>query len=105
MVEANHLPDVPHAVGMNNHMGSKLQRRMRQPSWNAVIQPSWKPRGLLFLDSVTHAQSERYRLAEKRAARAWSSRAGQGRVSGQRAQASNRRHTHAQMEAEASQIA
>jgi len=62
VVEAN-LAQTPHAVGMNNHMGSKgSEDAALMDAVMAVI----KPRGLLFLDSKTSERS----VAEKRAARA-----------------------------------
>ncbi|GAB2700068.1 divergent polysaccharide deacetylase family protein [Paenibacillus thermoaerophilus] len=48
------IDDVPHAVGMNNHMGSKAtadERVMR------VVLETCKARGLFFLDSRTNYQS------------------------------------------------
>ncbi len=48
------LTRVPHAVGMNNHMGSRFTRDKRAAS--AMVRPL-KDRGLFVLDSLTHPGS------------------------------------------------
>jgi polysaccharide deacetylase 2 family uncharacterized protein YibQ len=44
------IDDVPHAVGMNNHMGSKATADLRTMTW---VMQELKARGLSFIDSRT----------------------------------------------------
>ena len=60
-VEAN-LQLVPYAVGLNNHMGSKLTQDRRAVS--AVLE-ALRGRNLFVLDSVTHDHSVFYALARQ----------------------------------------
>jgi len=56
------IEDVPHAVGMNNHMGSKVsvdERVMR------IILEVCKERGLFYLDSKTSSESVAKELAQE----------------------------------------
>ncbi|WP_261800029.1 divergent polysaccharide deacetylase family protein [Paenibacillus sp. PAMC21692] len=56
------IVDVPHAVGMNNHMGSKItadERIMR------IVLTVCKERGLFFLDSKTNYRSVVSKLAQE----------------------------------------
>ncbi|MED4584861.1 divergent polysaccharide deacetylase family protein [Brevibacillus choshinensis] len=56
------IDDVPHAVGMNNHMGSKItanEHIMR------IIMGVVKERGLIYLDSKTTDKSVAIKLAEE----------------------------------------
>lgn len=62
IVEGN-LAQTPHAVGMNNHMGS---RGTEDPALMDAVMAVLKARGLFFLDSKTSDRS----AAEKRAAKA-----------------------------------
>ncbi|MCM3783084.1 divergent polysaccharide deacetylase family protein [Neobacillus mesonae] len=48
------IDDVPHAIGMNNHMGSKITTDRRIMS---IVLDVCKERGLFFVDSKTHHQS------------------------------------------------
>jgi hypothetical protein len=48
---ADNLARVPHAAGLNNHMGSRLTRN---PSAMAVVLGELKARNLMALDSLTH---------------------------------------------------
>lgn len=56
------IDNVPHAIGMNNHMGSKVtadERIMR------VVMSVLKERGLFYLDSKTNYRSVAGKMAEK----------------------------------------
>lgn len=56
------IDDVPHAIGMNNHMGSKVtadERIMR------IIMSVVKKRGLIYLDSKTTDKSVAGKIAEE----------------------------------------
>lgn len=48
------IDDVPHAVGVNNHMGSKVTADLRTMTW---VMQEIKARGLAFIDSRTTAQT------------------------------------------------
>ncbi len=54
------LETVPHAVGVNNHQGS---RATADPALMAALMPVLRERGLFFIDSRTTAESQAYRLA------------------------------------------
>jgi polysaccharide deacetylase 2 family uncharacterized protein YibQ len=56
------LDRVPHAVGVNNHMGSKLSA---DPVAMAAIMPSLRDRGVFFLDSRTTPATVAAKQAEK----------------------------------------
>jgi polysaccharide deacetylase 2 family uncharacterized protein YibQ len=56
------LDRVPHAVGVNNHMGSKLSA---DPEAMAAIMPTLRDRGLYFLDSRTTAATVAAKQAEQ----------------------------------------
>ncbi|MCM3079465.1 divergent polysaccharide deacetylase family protein [Brevibacillus invocatus] len=56
------IDDVPHAIGMNNHMGSKVtadERIMR------IVMSVLKERGLFYLDSKTNYKSVAGKMAEE----------------------------------------
>lgn len=58
----NAIADVPHAVGMNHHMGSKVtedERAMR------VVLEVCKEKGLYYLDSKTTGNNVVPKLAEE----------------------------------------
>ncbi|EMT53093.1 divergent polysaccharide deacetylase [Brevibacillus borstelensis AK1] len=58
----NAIDDVPHAIGMNNHMGSKAtadERVMR------IVLQVCKERGLIYLDSKTTARSVAQKIAKE----------------------------------------
>jgi len=57
---AGMLQTVPHAVGVNNHQGS---RATADPALMAALMPVLRERGLFFIDSRTSAESQAYRLA------------------------------------------
>ncbi|MEG1610709.1 MAG: divergent polysaccharide deacetylase family protein [Bilophila sp.] len=54
---------VPHASGLNNHMGSRLTRN---PAAAALVAEALGPSGLFALDSLTHPDSVFYREARKK---------------------------------------
>nr|WP_199898951.1 divergent polysaccharide deacetylase family protein [Paenibacillus popilliae] len=56
------IDDVPHAVGMNNHMGSKVTV---DPKVMRVILEVCKARGIYFLDSHTNYRSVVAKVAEE----------------------------------------
>ncbi|WGU96526.1 divergent polysaccharide deacetylase family protein [Paenibacillus dendritiformis] len=56
------IDDVPHAVGMNNHMGSKVTV---EPRVMRVILEVCKERGIYFLDSHTNFRSVVAKVAEE----------------------------------------
>jgi polysaccharide deacetylase 2 family uncharacterized protein YibQ len=57
---AGMLETVPHAVGANNHQGS---RATLDPALMAALMPVLRDRGLFFIDSRTSVDSQAYRLA------------------------------------------
>lgn len=61
---ATDLASVPHAVGINNHMGSLITRHPGHMGW---LMDELAARGnLFFVDSFTSAASVAYRLAQER---------------------------------------
>ena len=54
------IASVPHATGLNNHMGSRFTQSAEK---TAVVVDVLKKTGLFCLDSVTHSQSVFYRQA------------------------------------------
>lgn len=56
------IDDVPHAIGMNNHMGSKVTQDKRIMR---VIMGVLKQRGLIYLDSKTTYKSVAAKVAEE----------------------------------------
>lgn len=54
------LQDVPHAVGVNNHMGSLITRHPGHMTW---LMEELRGRQLFFVDSVTTGSSVAYRMA------------------------------------------
>lgn len=61
------LATVPHAVGVNNHEGS---RATADPALMAELMPALRARGLFFIDSRTTAATVAYRAAERAGVRA-----------------------------------
>lgn len=57
------IPKVPHASGLNNHMGSRLTRNQQASSW---VAETLGPSGLFALDSLTTPDSVFYREARKK---------------------------------------
>jgi uncharacterized protein len=66
-VLAGMLADVPHAVGVNNHEGS---RATADPKLMAELMPELRKRGLFFIDSRTTAATVAYEAAERAGVRA-----------------------------------
>lgn len=62
------LHHVPHAAGINNHMGSRFTQ---DHALTAVVCDVLAESGLFVLDSVTHAQSVLYEEALRRGLPAW----------------------------------
>lgn len=56
------LSDVPYAVGVNNHMGSRF---MEHPEGVRVVLEALKGKGLFFLDSLTTPRSQGFALARR----------------------------------------
>jgi polysaccharide deacetylase 2 family uncharacterized protein YibQ len=64
LILANDLASVPHAVGVNNHMGSLITRHPGHMGW---LMNELAERGnLFFVDSFTSAASVAYKLARER---------------------------------------
>ena len=61
------LETVPHAVGVNNHQGS---RATSDPGLMAELMPALRQRGLFFIDSRTAASTVAYDTAERSGVRA-----------------------------------
>lgn len=59
---AGMLDAVPHAIGVNNHQGS---RATADPALMAAIMPVLRRRGLFFIDSRTSSDSQAYRVARQ----------------------------------------
>ena len=59
---AGMLETVPHAVGVNNHQGS---RATADPQLMAALMPALRERGLFFIDSRTTAQTVAFDLAQR----------------------------------------
>ena len=68
---AGMLETVPHAVGVNNHQGS---RATADPALMAALMPELRRRGLFFVDSRTLASTVAYDTAERLGVRAASRR-------------------------------
>jgi polysaccharide deacetylase 2 family uncharacterized protein YibQ len=68
---AGMLETVPHAVGVNNHQGS---RATADPALMAALMPELRRRGLFFVDSRTMASTVAYSTAERLGVRAASRR-------------------------------
>jgi uncharacterized protein len=64
---AGMLETVPHAVGVNNHQGS---RATADPALMAALMPELRRRGLFFVDSRTLASTVAYKTAERLGVRA-----------------------------------
>jgi polysaccharide deacetylase 2 family uncharacterized protein YibQ len=64
---AGMLETVPHAVGVNNHQGS---RATSDPALMAELMPALRQRGLFFIDSRTAASTVAYDTAERAGVRA-----------------------------------
>jgi len=64
---AGMLADVPHAVGVNNHEGS---RATADPKLMSELMPELRKRGLFFVDSRTTASTVAYEAAERAGVRA-----------------------------------
>ena len=64
---AGMLETVPHAVGVNNHQGS---RATADPALMAALMPELRRRGLFFVDSRTLASTVAYSTAERLGVRA-----------------------------------
>jgi polysaccharide deacetylase 2 family uncharacterized protein YibQ len=64
---AGMLETVPHAVGVNNHQGS---RATADPALMAALMPELRRRGLFFVDSRTLASTVAYDTAERMGVRA-----------------------------------
>jgi polysaccharide deacetylase 2 family uncharacterized protein YibQ len=64
---AGMLETVPHAVGVNNHQGS---RATADPALMAALMPELRRRGLFFVDSRTLASTVAYDTAERLGVRA-----------------------------------
>jgi len=64
---AGMLETVPHAVGVNNHQGS---RATADPALMAALMPGLRRRGLFFVDSRTLASTVAYDTAERLGVRA-----------------------------------
>lgn len=64
---AGMLETVPHAVGVNNHQGS---RATADPALMAMLMPELRRRGLFFVDSRTLASTVAYDTAERLGVRA-----------------------------------
>ncbi|MGB8542670.1 MAG: divergent polysaccharide deacetylase family protein [Candidatus Acidiferrales bacterium] len=67
MALAGMLETVPHAVGVNNHQGS---RATADPALMAALMPELRRRGLFFVDSRTLASTVAYDTAERFGVRA-----------------------------------
>jgi polysaccharide deacetylase 2 family uncharacterized protein YibQ len=61
------LETVPHAIGVNNHQGS---RATSDPALMAELMPALRQRGLFFIDSRTAASTVAYDAAERAGVRA-----------------------------------
>jgi polysaccharide deacetylase 2 family uncharacterized protein YibQ len=59
----NSLRSVPHAIGVNNHMGSLLTRQTGHMSW---LMESLKSRNIFYIDSVTSKHSVAGTVANER---------------------------------------
>lgn len=57
------LDNIPHIVGVNNHMGSLLTQKTEQMSW---LMGELQARQLYFIDSRTSPQSQAYEVATER---------------------------------------
>ncbi|MFI5091975.1 MAG: divergent polysaccharide deacetylase family protein [Candidatus Acidiferrales bacterium] len=68
---AGMLDSVPHAVGVNNHQGS---RATADPALMQALMPALRQRGLFFIDSRTTAATVAYDTAERDGVRAASRR-------------------------------
>jgi polysaccharide deacetylase 2 family uncharacterized protein YibQ len=55
------LNNVPHVVGMNNHMGSKATANLRTMTW---VMQELKSRGMVFIDSRTTRKTVAEQAAE-----------------------------------------
>jgi polysaccharide deacetylase 2 family uncharacterized protein YibQ len=64
---AGMLETVPHAVGVNNHQGS---RATADPALMAALMPELRRRGLFFVDSRTLASTVAYSTAKRLGVRA-----------------------------------
>jgi polysaccharide deacetylase 2 family uncharacterized protein YibQ len=64
---AEMLESVPHAVGVNNHQGS---RATADPALMQALMPALRQRGLFFIDSRTTAATVAYDTAERAGVRA-----------------------------------
>jgi polysaccharide deacetylase 2 family uncharacterized protein YibQ len=64
---AGMLDSVPHAVGVNNHQGS---RATADPALMQALMPALRQRGLFFIDSRTTAATVAYDTAERDGVRA-----------------------------------
>jgi len=56
------IDNIPHIVGVNNHMGSRLTTQRKQMNW---VMETLAKRDLYFVDSLTHGASVAYRTAKK----------------------------------------
>ncbi|MCK5880953.1 MAG: divergent polysaccharide deacetylase family protein [Sinobacterium sp.] len=56
------IDNIPHIVGVNNHMGSSLTTQKKQMSW---VMATLKQRELYFIDSLTHGSSVAYITARR----------------------------------------
>ncbi len=56
------LADIPHVVGLNNHMGSLLTQNAESMAW---VMGELKARGLYFVDSRTSAKTRALEVAER----------------------------------------
>ena len=56
------INNIPHVVGVNNHMGSRLTTLKEQMSW---VMEVLKERDLYFVDSLTNGSSVAYRTAKR----------------------------------------
>jgi polysaccharide deacetylase 2 family uncharacterized protein YibQ len=64
---AGMLETVPHAIGVNNHQGS---RATSDPALMQALMPALRQRGLFFIDSRTDVKTVAYETAEREGVRA-----------------------------------
>ncbi|MBW1860602.1 MAG: divergent polysaccharide deacetylase family protein, partial [Deltaproteobacteria bacterium] len=61
-MEEDNISDIPFAVGVNNHMGSKFTERSTEMNETLSVV---KDKGLFFVDSLTSSRSQAYKVARR----------------------------------------